>query len=253
LLGKENNKIVKNYINDFVEGIFEKDIDKINKNLSDYLMIFSTYYLFKHSNTYKNVYQVLLMQLFIFWKVGGLTAEEDSGLGRYDIGFPNKTKKNENILIEVKVYKAAKENYEEEENDKKIKYKKNKNEKIMDAKNMDEIENYLHKECIDAIKQIEEKKYELKHIINNYNSFIKYGIAFYKKRCRVEMKINEDEIQSPLISNNVSNDIDSNDGNNNKDSINNDSINNYNDDINNSNNDNDNNDNKKKNKNYRKK
>jgi len=43
LLGKENNKIVKNYINDFVEGIFEKDIDKINKNLSDYLMIFSTY------------------------------------------------------------------------------------------------------------------------------------------------------------------------------------------------------------------
>ena len=33
------------------------------------------------------------MQLFIFWKVGGLTVEEDSGLGRYDIGTPNKTKK----------------------------------------------------------------------------------------------------------------------------------------------------------------
>jgi len=46
---------------------------------------------------------------------------------------------------------------------------------------MDEIEYYLHKECIDAIKQIEKKKYASKYIINNYNSFIKFGIAFYKK------------------------------------------------------------------------
>ncbi|OUM57883.1 hypothetical protein PIROE2DRAFT_16996, partial [Piromyces sp. E2] len=146
LLSKENNVIIESYINDFIEGIFEKDIKKINDNLNNYLMIFSSYHLFEHSNTYENVYQVLLMQLFILWKVRGLTAEEDSGLGRYDFGFPNKKKNNEYILIEIKVYKTDKK-----ENDK---------------KNKDEIENYLHKECINAIKQIEEKKYESKPKMN---------------------------------------------------------------------------------------
>jgi len=226
LLGKENNEIIENYIKDIIEGIFEKDINKINNNLNNYLMIFSSYHLFKHANTYENIYQVLLMQLFIFWKVRGLTAEEDSGLGRYDIGFPNKKKENEYILIEVKVYKADKESNDEEEDNKKIKYKKNKNKK-----NMDKIENYLHKECINALKQIEEKKFASKHKINNYNSFIKYGIAFYKKNCRVEMKINEDEIQSPSKIN-VNNDNNNDDG-----------INNYSDDINNNDDENDNDDN----------
>jgi len=213
LLGKENNEIIENYIKDIVEGIFEKDINKINNNLNNYLMIFSSYHLFKHANTYENIYQVLLMQLFIFWKVRGLIAKEDNGLGRYDIGFPNRKKENEYILIEVKIYKTDKESYDEEEDNKKIKYKKNK-------KNVDIIENYLHKECIDTIKQIEGKKYASKHIINNYNSFKKYGIAFYKKNCRIEMKINEDEIQSPSKIN-VNNDNNNNDDNNNDDDINN--------------------------------
>ncbi|OUM56825.1 hypothetical protein PIROE2DRAFT_18404, partial [Piromyces sp. E2] len=80
LLSKKNNVIIEGYINDFIEGIFEKDIKKINDNLNNYLMIFSSYHVFEHSDTYENVYQVLLMQLFILWKVRGLTAEEDSGL-----------------------------------------------------------------------------------------------------------------------------------------------------------------------------
>jgi len=159
LLDNENNEKVKEYINKFVEGIFEKDINKINENLSEYLLIFSSYHLFQHSNnTYENVYQVLLIQLFVIWKIKGLTAEEDSGYGRYDIGFPNKSKKEEYILIEIKVYKED----------------KMKKKTLSD----DEIENYLHKECVNAIEQIEKKKYESKHRVNNYNSFIKYGIAF---------------------------------------------------------------------------
>ncbi|OUM59906.1 hypothetical protein PIROE2DRAFT_14429 [Piromyces sp. E2] len=210
LLSKENNVIIEGYINDFIEGIFEKDIKKINENLNNYLMIFSSYHLFEHSNSYENVYQVLLMQLFILWKVRGLTAEEDSGLGRYDFGFPNKNKNNEYILIEIKVYKTDKK-----ENDK---------------KNKDEIENYLHKECINAIKQIEEKKYESKPKMNGYNSFIKYGIAFYKKKCRVEMKINKYDIKCQSNNNNNNNDDDDDDDD---DDDNNDDDN---DDINNDNN-----------------
>jgi len=41
--------------------------------------------------------------IFIFWKINGLTAEENNGLGKYDIGFPNKKEENECVLIELKV------------------------------------------------------------------------------------------------------------------------------------------------------
>ncbi|OUM58867.1 hypothetical protein PIROE2DRAFT_15767 [Piromyces sp. E2] len=196
LLGRENNKVVESYIKNFNEGIVEKDINKINNNLKDYLMIFCSYHLFKNYSTYENIYKILLMQLFIFWKTNGLIVEEDSGLGRYDIGFPNRKKYDEYILIEFKVYKT-----DIKENNIKKKKKNNKN----DEKNKDEIENYLHKECNNAIKQIEEKKYESKPKMNLYNNFIKYGIAFYKKNCRVEMKINENEIQNPSKNNNNNN------------------------------------------------
>lgn len=35
------------------------------------------------------------------------------------------------------------------------------------------------------------------HRNNDYKSFIKYGIAFYKRTCRAEMKINGGIIQEP--------------------------------------------------------
>jgi hypothetical protein len=108
------------------------------------------------------------MQIFIFCKIYGLSAEENSGSGRYDFGFPNRNKKKEYILIEVKTCKSE---------------------------NCDD--NLLHKECENAINQIIEKKYKMKHEKNGYSTFINYGIAFWKKTCRIEMKINDNEIEGP--------------------------------------------------------
>ncbi|KAG4094845.1 DUF1703-domain-containing protein [Neocallimastix lanati (nom. inval.)] len=163
---KDNN----NYINDFINGLFNKNIEAINSNLNNYLKCFSEYHLFARKNEYENVYQVLLMQMFLFYKVYGLTAEESSGSGRYDFGFPNKKKKNENekeyILIEVKSCKSKKDQTEPDHNQ-------------------------LHKECENAIKQIINKNYKMKHENNGYKTFINYGIAFWRKYCRIEMNISD--------------------------------------------------------------
>ncbi|KAG4082311.1 DUF1703-domain-containing protein [Neocallimastix lanati (nom. inval.)] len=157
-----------NYLNNFINGLFNKDIDTINSNLNDYLTCLSQYHLFANEKDYENVYQVLLMQIFIFCKIYGLSAEENSGSGRYDFGFPNRNKEKEYILIEVKTCKSE---------------------------NCDD--NLLHKECENAINQIIEKKYKMKHEKNGYSTFINYGIAFWKKTCRIEMKINDNEIEGP--------------------------------------------------------
>ncbi|KAG4083504.1 DUF1703-domain-containing protein [Neocallimastix lanati (nom. inval.)] len=167
-----NDQIMNNnnYINDFINGLFNKDIEAINSNLNNYLKCFSEYHLFAHKNEYENVYQVLLMQMFLFYKVYGLTAEESSGSGRYDFGFPNKKKKNEKekeyILIEIKSCKSIKDQKEPDHNQ-------------------------LHKECENAIKQIINKNYKMKHENNGYKTFINYGIAFWRKYCRIEMNISD--------------------------------------------------------------
>ncbi|ORY01208.1 DUF1703-domain-containing protein [Neocallimastix californiae] len=157
-----------NYLNNFINGLFNKDIDTINSNLNDYLTCLSQYHLFANEKDYENVYQVLLMQIFIFCKIYGLSAEENSGSGRYDFGFPNRNKEKEYILIEVKTCKSE---------------------------NCDD--NLLHKECENAINQIIEKKYKMKHEKNGYSSFIIYGITFWKKTCRIEMRINNNDIKVP--------------------------------------------------------
>ncbi|ORX42632.1 hypothetical protein BCR36DRAFT_463063 [Piromyces finnis] len=127
------------------------------------------------------------MQIFLFLKIKSLIPEEDSGYGRYNFGFFIKdyfnNKEKEYILIEVKIFKKNAEfheeiNYEEEEKE-----------------DHDYINSCLLKKCEDAINQIENKNYEEKYRTNGYNSFIKYGIALYKRTCEAKMKINNGEIQ----------------------------------------------------------
>jgi len=187
------------FLNNFITGIYGKNIKTINENLNKYLLQFSPYHLCVQKNTKKDVYQVLLMQIFIFMKVKNLTTEENSRYGRYDIGFPSIKEKKEYILIEIKTYKN----------------------KYNDLKDKDKIQNYLHKECVDAINQIEGKKYEQKYKDKGYTGFVKYGMAFYKNNCRIEMKINNGEIESLSDDNN-------NNSNNSDDDINDDDNNNKN-------------------------
>lgn len=57
------------------------------------------------------------------------------------------------------------------------------------------LDNNLKKHCMEALEQIEEKKYDAVLIDDGMKKIIKYGIAFYKKNCKVTefmRKIEED-------------------------------------------------------------
>eukprot|EP00833_Pecoramyces_ruminatium_P002524 jgi/Orpsp1_1/1176556/evm.model.c7180000058071.1 len=176
----ENEK-VKALLNDFIYDLLVKDIEKGNKNLTEYLKIFNSHQLFTELKIYENVYQILVTQMCII-------SNKD---------FAND--KNDN--------------------------KNNKRKKIISNK---QIENILQNECIDAINQIEEKDYAAKHRMEGYNTFIKYGIAFYKKYCKIAMKIDNGKIQhssfkyNNINGNNNDNDNDNINNNNNSDNNNND-------------------------------
>ena len=47
-------------------------------------------------------------------------------------------------------------------------------------------ENELYKECDDALQQIEDKNYDQELREKGYTKILKYGIAFYHKKCRVK-------------------------------------------------------------------
>ncbi|ORX49597.1 hypothetical protein BCR36DRAFT_370622 [Piromyces finnis] len=164
------------------------EVSVIYENLNEYLSKFSAYHLYVKSKMYENAYQVLLMQIFLFFKIRGLTAEENSGYGRYDFGFPNTNncdkEVKEYILIEIKAFNKNTKPDEEI------------NKEMEENQNQNNIKNRLLNECEDAINQIEEKEYEKKYRAKGYNSIVKYGIAFYKRTCEIKMKINDGEIQS---------------------------------------------------------
>ncbi|ORX59180.1 hypothetical protein BCR36DRAFT_394700 [Piromyces finnis] len=178
-------------IDNFIRGLIGYDVENVYKNINEYLKKLTIYYL-NHMHgefkIYENVYQILLMHIFLFFKCNDLTTEENSGYGRYDFGFPIKNcynnREKEYVLIEVRIFKKNTKCNEEINNEEEEKEDHN------------YIKTCLLKECEDAIKQIENKNYEEKYRANGYNSFTKYGIALYKRTCEVKMKINDGEIES---------------------------------------------------------
>ncbi len=47
-------------------------------------------------------------------------------------------------------------------------------------------EKALDKECDDALQQIEDRNYDQELREKGYTKILKYGIAFYHKKCRVK-------------------------------------------------------------------
>ena len=46
----------------------------------------------------------------------------------------------------------------------------------------------LENKCDEALKQIEDKKYEAELIEQNYQKIIKYGIAFAESTCKIKKR-----------------------------------------------------------------
>ncbi|KAG4082644.1 hypothetical protein H8356DRAFT_1319294 [Neocallimastix lanati (nom. inval.)] len=161
---------ISEVLENFINGIYNKDLEMINKGLSKYLRQFSSRHLpisYKRKSTEssppEHVYQLFLMQLFFNLNVKGLVAEQESGYGIIDIGFPNEKENEEYIIIEIKV------------SDK-------------------DDQNSLSKACKEAINQIDNQKYDEK-FKNSFNKIIKYGMAFNRRKCLIEMKENNGDIK----------------------------------------------------------
>ena len=86
---------IKKLHKDFIEGIYNKNLEVIYKNLNQYLKYFSAYHLFVTNSSHENVYQVLLAQIFLIYGIEVYSAETESGEGKYDFGFPNIHNKKE--------------------------------------------------------------------------------------------------------------------------------------------------------------
>ena len=84
-----------------------------------------------------------------------LKSNRESGNGRGDIFIKPVTRRKTAVILELKV-----------------------------AKTFDDLE----KRADDALKQIEENKYEMELRDDGYKNIIKYGISFFKKDCFVKIK-----------------------------------------------------------------
>ncbi|MEN8906469.1 MAG: AAA family ATPase [Clostridiales bacterium] len=158
---KELEYIYKNkIINWFEQIIREKDLtplykallegneDTISDIISDELMNMISY------NDYKeSFYHGFLTGILGKMENYSVVSNFESGLGRPDMLVKPRSVRKEAIIIEIKI-----------------------------VKNIDDMETA----CSEALKQIEDNKYEEGLKRDGFRKFIKYGVAFYKKECLVK-------------------------------------------------------------------
>ncbi|KAL6593578.1 hypothetical protein U3516DRAFT_834192 [Neocallimastix sp. 'constans'] len=105
-----NEDLIKKYKNNQSNKHLDNNIHRYIKfKFNDYLTCLSQYHLFANEKEYENVYQVLLMQIFIFCKIYGLTAEENSGSENCDDNLLHKECENVINQIIEKKYKMKHE------------------------------------------------------------------------------------------------------------------------------------------------
>ncbi len=107
------------------------------------------------NDAYENFYHGFVTGVLSGMKGYTVKSNRESGNGRGDIFIRPVTRRKAAIILELKVCKSF---------------------------------NELEKRADDALRQIEEKKYELELKDDGYNNVIKYGISFFKKDCLVKIK-----------------------------------------------------------------
>ncbi|MGL6106319.1 PD-(D/E)XK nuclease domain-containing protein, partial [Romboutsia sp.] len=106
------------------------------------------------NDAYENFYHGFLAGVLSGMKGYIVKSNREGGTGRSDLFVRAVSKRGIAIVIEFKI-----------------------------AKHIDDLE----KRAEDAIKQIEDKKYDMELRSEGYKNIIKYGIAFYQKDCLVKM------------------------------------------------------------------
>ena len=131
------------------EAIINKDVKVFEEELADMLLETISF-----NDAYENFYHGFVTGVLSNMKGYLIKSNRESGKGRSDIIIKAVSRRGAAVILELKV-----------------------------AKNFDELES----KADEALKQIEEKKYEEDIRRDGYKNIIKYGISFFGKDCLVKI------------------------------------------------------------------
>ena len=132
------------------DAVVNRDAEIFQEELSDMRLETISF-----NDAYENFYHGFVAGVLSNMKRYLVKSNRESGKGRSDILIKSVSRRGVAVILELKV-----------------------------AKNFDELES----KAAEALKQIEDKKYEEELRRDGYKNIIKYGIAFYHKKCRVMVK-----------------------------------------------------------------
>ena len=132
------------------DAIIDRHPEIFEEELADVLLETISF-----NDAYENFYHGFVTGVLSNMKGQIVKSNRESGNGRGDIFIRPVSRRKTAIILELKVCKTF---------------------------------NELEQRADDALKQIEEKKYEMELKDDGYNNIIKYGISFFKKDCFVKMK-----------------------------------------------------------------
>ncbi|GAA0738458.1 AAA family ATPase [Clostridium oceanicum] len=130
------------------DAMLTGDVENFELELVDLLVESISFY-----DAYENFYHGFLLGTLINMKRYIIKSNRESGKGRSDIVIRYPNRRGAAVILELKV-----------------------------AKNIRELE----EKCDEALKQIEDKKYDRPLIEEGYTNILKYGITFYKKDCMIK-------------------------------------------------------------------
>ncbi|PWU05215.1 MAG: AAA family ATPase [Verrucomicrobia bacterium] len=87
---------------DFIQSLVHADMDKFKRHLSDYIMQSGSFFDF-HTNTSEQIFHVFILGLVVGLRTQYyIYSNQESGLGRFDVIFIPKNKKEKGIVLEFK-------------------------------------------------------------------------------------------------------------------------------------------------------
>lgn len=143
-----NRRVRQENFSPLYEALLNQDTETVEKVLSEYLM--ETISFFDYKEDYYHGFVTGMLTKMPGYLV---QSNRENGLGRSDILLRSAPYEGRAIIIEIKVAQTYAE---------------------------------MEKAALTALTQIKEKKYGETLKLEGYHTFLNYGIAFYKKMCRVK-------------------------------------------------------------------
>lgn len=149
IMGWFRENIAKKDLTKFFNSLTNGDIESLEKEIRSLLVNTISFH-----DSYENFYHGFMVGILLNMKDYIIKSNRESGDGRGDIFITN-SEEDTAIIIELKVADKLKD---------------------------------LDNKCKEALKQIDNRNYDTELIEEGYEKIIKYGISFFKKKCRVLKK-----------------------------------------------------------------